>query len=169
MDILISRAVADDAQAMLEYLNTVGGETDNLTFGKEGLTISVEDEKIFLQSLENSTSSMMLVAKHKGKIVGIAGLSGYPKERMKHRGELAVSVLKAFWGNGIASRLMEEILAFAKDVANIEIISLEVRSDNVRAIGLYKKYGFEKIGEFKGFFKIDDAFVDFDLMNLYIK
>ncbi len=51
-------------------------------------------------------------------------------------------------------------------MAYTEILSLEVRSDNVRAIRLYEKYGFQKIGQFKGFFKINGEYVDFDLMNL---
>ena len=49
-----------------------------------------------------------------------------------------------------------------------EIIFLEVRSDNEQAIALYKKFGFEKIGEFKGFFKINGKNIDFHLMNLYL-
>ena len=87
---------------------------------------------------------------------------------MKHRGEFAVSVLKCEWGQGIGSMLLEAIIDFAKNIAHAEIISLEVRSDNERAIKLYEKYGFEKIGCFKGFFKIDGEYVDFELMNLYL-
>ena len=52
--------------------------------------------------------------------------------------------------------------------AGAEIISLEVRSDNTRAIKLYEKFGFEKISVFKEFFKIKGELVDFDLMNLYL-
>ncbi len=88
---------------------------------------------------------------------------------MKHRGTFGISVIKEEWGKGVGSHLLEEILAFAKNEVHAEIISLEVRSNNARAIGLYKKYGFEKIGEFKGFTKVDGQYLDFDLMNLYIE
>ena len=50
---------------------------------------------------------------------------------------------------------METIIDFAKNTAKIEIISLEVRSDNKRAIALYKKFGFETVGTFCGFMKIN--------------
>lgn len=33
MNIVIERATAKDAAAMIEYLKQIGGETDNLTFG----------------------------------------------------------------------------------------------------------------------------------------
>ena len=47
-----------------------------------------------------------------------------------------------------------------------EQLNLEVRSDNIRAIRLYEKYGFRKLCVFPGFFKIDGQYIDFDLMNL---
>jgi len=168
MNILITKAMPEDAKEILEYLKKIGGETDNLTFGSEGLPISEETEKSYLEKLAVSTTSVMYVAKKDGKIVGNASFNGMPGERIKHRGEVAVSVLKCEWGQGIGSMLLEAIIDFAKNVARAEIISLEVRSDNERAIKLYKKYGFEKIGCFKGFFKIDGEYVDFDLMNLYL-
>ena len=60
---------------------------------------------------------------------------------------------------------MKYILSFAKS-SGVEQINLEVRSDNNRAIALYKKFGFHKLCTFPGFFKINGELVDFDLMNL---
>lgn len=168
MNITIEKARPQDAERIIEYMKITGGESDNLTFGSEGLPISVEEEEAYLKSLLTSTSSTMLVAKKAGKIVGDVSFRGYERERMKHRGEIGISVLKSEWGQGIGSMLMEEILKFAKETAKAEIVSLEVRSDNERAIRLYKKFGFEKIGEYKGFFKINGTPIDFDLMNLYL-
>lgn len=164
----IEKAQAKDAKELLECLKKIGGESDNLTFGAEGLPISVEAEEEYIESLSGSDNSVMLVARKEGKIVGTASFNGFGRERMKHRGEIAISVLKSEWGNGIGKMLMEAVLKFAKESAKAEIISLEVRSDNERAIHLYKKFGFEKIGEYKGFFKINGEYVDFDLMNLYL-
>ena len=48
MDFVITRAVPDDAAALLELLRISGGETDNLTFGAEGLPFTVEQEREFL-------------------------------------------------------------------------------------------------------------------------
>lgn len=169
MKFTIEKAKASDAKAVLEYLKQIGGETDNLTFGAEGLPCSVEDEEKYIESLQNSTSSVMFFAKCDGRIIGDASFSSSPRERIKHRGEIGISVVRDYWGKGIGSKLMESIIDFAKNVAGCEIIHLQVRSDNERAIGLYKKYGFEKIGQFKGYIKIDGKNVDCDLMNLYMK
>ena len=169
MNFTIEKAKASDAAAVLEYLNQRGGETDNLTFGAEGLPFSVEDEEKYIESLQNSTSSAMFFAKIDGKIIGDASFSSSPRERIKHRGEIGISVVKEYWGEGIGSKLIEIIIDFAKNTAGCEIIHLQVRSDNERAIKLYRKYGFEKIGQFKGYLKIDGEYVDCDLMNLYIR
>lgn len=169
MEVVIEKARPEDAAELLAVLNTIGGESDNLTFGAEGVPISVEEETAYLRSLEFSTSSAMFVAKKDGKIVGNASFSGMTRERMKHRGEFAVSVCKSEWGRGIGGKLLEAVIDFAKHTAHAEIISLEVRRDNLRAIRLYEKYGFEKIGTFPGFFKINGEWIDFDLMNLYLK
>lgn len=167
MDYIIEKAKPSDAAGILEYLKQVGSESDNLTFGAEGLPLSVEDEAAFLASFENSDRKVMFIAKSDGKIVGDASFTSSPRERLRHRGELAISVIKEAWGRGIGNALMLKIIEFAKDTAGVDIIQLEVRSDNESAIRLYEKHGFKKIGMFHGFLKINGELVDFDLMNLY--
>ena len=164
MNIIIERATAKDAAAMIEYLKQVGGETDNLTFGSEGLPITLEAEEAYIKQMENSCNDVMLVAKVNGKIVGNAGLSRLPR-RMSHRGDLSIAVVKEYWKQGIGSQLMSKILDFAKE-NSFEIIDLQVRSDNWRAIHLYERYGFKKIGIHPAFFKINNEYVSFDYMCL---
>ena len=164
----ICRAGPEDAGQVLAYLHAVGGETDNLTFGVEGPGRSVEEEEALLRDLAASANSVVLLAKKGGEIVGNARFRGMARARLRHRGELAISVRKSEWGQGIGSRLLEAALDFAVHTAHAEIVSLEVRSDNARAIRLYEKYGFRKIGQFQGFLKIAGREVDCDLMNLYL-
>ena len=166
MGIRIEKAAPCDAAKLLEYLKQVGGETDNLTFGPEGMPFSVEAEAEFISSMENSIDNVMLLAKCDGKIVGCASLNRLPR-RMKHRGDFAISVTKEYWNKGIGSQLLNNIIAFAKE-NNIEVIDLQVRSNNKNAIHLYEKYGFKKIGEHPAFFKIDDENISFDIMCLKI-
>jgi len=167
MGITIEKASPTDAAMILEYLKQVGGETDNLTFGSEGLPISVEGEAAYIAGMENSCDNVMLVAKDNGKIVGTAVLSRLPR-RMAHRGDFCISVAKEYWSRGIGSQLLEAILDFAK-AHSFEVLDLQVRSDNVRAIRLYEKYGFEKIGEHPAFFKMNEGYISFDLMYLKLK
>lgn len=45
---VIERAQAEDAAALLDYLKIVGGETENLSFGAEGVPLSLEEEQDYL-------------------------------------------------------------------------------------------------------------------------
>ena len=167
MVIQIRRAEASDAAELLDYLKQIGGETDNLTFGAEGLPFTVEAEAAFLKQLRDSRDDIMLIAKADGKIVGNASLNRLPR-RMSHRGDLAVSVRKAYWNQGIGRKLLEKLLEFAGE-KGFEVLELQVRSDNLAAIHLYEKLGFRKIGTHPLFMKIQGKPVNADLMILELK
>lgn len=166
MSVTIQRARPEDAPALIEYLNIVGGETDNLTFGAGEFPATVEEEAEFLRREAENPKSLMLTAWEGGRIVGNAHL-GALSRRLAHRGSLGISVLREAWGRGVGSALMEEVIAHAR-AQGVEIIELEVRSDNPRAIRLYEKFGFVRIGHYPGSFKIGGEYFDCELMNLYL-
>ncbi|MCI5773798.1 MAG: GNAT family N-acetyltransferase [Erysipelotrichaceae bacterium] len=166
-DYYIREALPSDAEKLIEYLKIIGTESDNLTFGKEGLGISVSSEQAYLHNLKEDKHSVMYVAIKNGEIIGQVGLDGLPR-RMSHRSELGITVRKEEWGKGIGTTLLSKAISYAKD-NGIELINLEVRSDNISAIHLYKKFGFKRIGKFPAFFKIDNEYFEFHLMVLDLR
>ncbi len=76
-----------------------------------------------------------------------------------------VAVFKEFRRQGIAQRLIENLLETAKN-ENAEFVTLEVRKSNSPAISLYEKTGFEKVGERKDFYEKPRE--DAVLMTYYI-
>lgn len=166
-EIEIREILPDDAEQMLMYLKQIGGESDNLTFGKEGLPITPSSEREFLKNVHEDPHSVSLGAFAGDRLIGNGSLSGMTG-RMGHRAELGLSVLKAYWNQGIGGRLVEALTAYARE-NGIELIYLDVRSDHASAIHLYQKYGFRKTGTYPAFFKIGDAYYDFDLMVLDLR
>ena len=164
MAITIEKATAADATDILAYLKQAGSETDNLTFGAEGVPFTAEQETVYLRQIADSCDTVMLVAKDKGRIIGTASLSRLSLRR-SHRGDFSISVLKEYWNKGIGSMLLCTILNFARE-NSFDYIDLQVRSDNHSAIHLYEKYGFQKIGTHPAFFKINNADISFDYMYL---
>lgn len=167
MELTYREAQPADAAALLDYLKTVGGESDNLTFGSDGLPFSPEQEAKFLESKQHDPHSLILLALDGKEIVGNGSIDGSAHPRLGHRCSLAITIRKSHWGQGIGSGLMTRMIAFAR-AAGTEVIGLEVRSDNNRAIALYRKFGFEKFGTFRKFIKIGDKYFDADYMNLYL-
>lgn len=167
MSILYRAAAPSDASRLLEYLKAVGGETDNLSFGPEGIHFSLEQEEALLTRLEQSPHSRFFLALDGDTIVGNACVDGSGNPRFRHRRKLAITVLRAYWGRGIGSALMQEMIAFARE-SGTELLSLEVRSDNARAKALYRKFGFRPFGTFPKYFKIGGQYYDVDCMTLEI-
>lgn len=99
---VIERARAEDAAALLDYLKIVGGETENLSFGAEGVPLSLEAEQDYLRSQCESADNVQYLAKVDGEIIGTASLNRKPR-RMSHRGEFGISLKKH--GGAAARRL----------------------------------------------------------------
>ena len=75
---------------------------------------------------------------------------------------------REYWNKGIGSALMAALIDHAKN-AGIEIIDLEVRCDNIRAIRLYEKFGFKRLCTYPSFFRIGNEYYDFELMCLDLR
>ena len=165
MNISYRTAVPSDAAQLLEYLKQVGGETDNLTFGADGIPYTVEQEAALLERIASSPRNRFFLALDGEKIVGNAVVDGFGNPRFRHRVTLAITVLRDYWGQGIGTGLMERMLSFAREIG-AEMASLEVRSDNERAKALYRKFGFQSFGTFPRYFKINGQYFDVDCMTL---
>ena len=165
MEIIYREALKTDAAALLVHVNAVGAETDNLSFSGDTFKISEERESKFIDRFLRSRDDIMLVALDGARVVGNAIVERNRVERYHHRAEISITVNKEYWGKGIGSKLMEMMIDFARNVG-IEILYLEARADNERAIKLYKKYGFCEIGLYEKFFKINEKYYDAWLMML---
>lgn len=75
-----------------------------------------------------------------GRLVGL--VAAYCNDHHRQTAYITtVSVTRAWNGKGIAAKLMNQCVAYAK-ASQIQHISLEVASDNTPAIRLYKRCGF---------------------------
>lgn len=62
-----------------------------------------------------------------------------------------IAVLPEYRGRGIAGSLIENALNYCRK-KKLSFLSLEVRKSNENAVRLYKKFGFETVGERKNFY-----------------
>lgn len=65
---------------------------------------------------------------------------------------LTIAVRPSHWGMGIGSRLLATLIQAARERGCAEVF-LEVRADNPRAHGLYRRRGFEDIGVRRGYYQ----------------
>lgn len=159
MSITYREAAPEDAQAVLDYCTCIGGESDNLSFGAEGMHITVEKEVDFLKNARNNPNFRFLLALDGQEIVGTSSVGRLGSPRFSHRANFAVTVRKSHWGRGIGSGLTQRQLSYIKE-AGAEIVELEVRADNSRAIALYQKFGFVPFGTYPRSTKIGNDYFD---------
>ena len=67
MDVIIEKARPEDAGDLIAFLNTIGAETDNLTYGGEGLPISQEKEAEIIREKNESPRNALFVAKKRSE------------------------------------------------------------------------------------------------------
>ena len=53
-NIIIVEATKDDAEGIIEYCKIIGGETDNLSYGSEGIHQNLESEQKILEEFKNA-------------------------------------------------------------------------------------------------------------------
>lgn len=136
----------EDAVQMMEYLKTVCSETDFLTREPEETDIPIEKEESFLNNILNSENDLMIACEINGRIIGNCNLNRFSMLRTKHRAEVGIAICKDYWGLGIGKFMLTELIRIATELG-IKQLELEVIEDNKRAIKLYEKLGFRKVGE----------------------
>jgi ribosomal protein S18 acetylase RimI-like enzyme len=158
----------EDANSIIEYLNIIGGESDNLSFGKNEFNISIAEQENYLNSINNDENSIMLIGSIDDEIVAIGQIMAKDKKRLAHNSELSISVKKDYWNEGIGTMLMAELLKFAISNEITKNIHLKVNTQNLNAIKLYEKFGFNKVGTIKNSINVNDTFYDELIMELNV-
>jgi len=106
-------------------------------------------------------SDLMLVAEAEAGIVGSAGLHpASPALRRRHALGMGISVAKNWRRQGVGSQLMAALLDVADRWLGCLRIELDVYTDNVAAIALYRKFGFEHEGSHRAYALRDGHYVD---------
>lgn len=165
---ILRSPIKEDAQAMIDYLNIIGGESDFITFGKNEFSMNVEAEQDYIERINSMDNSKNILIIIEDEIVGIASITSVQKERMKHNGTLGISIRKKYWSIGLGSEIMAYLIDWAKSNKITKKINLLVREDNIRGVKLYEKFGFEKEGLLKKDICVNGVYYNTIAMGLYI-
>ena len=112
-------------------IETIYEKSNNAVALKADPTFFSRDKKNFISKTIRSCRN--LVYESEGKAVGIVSCSGEYIE--------GLFVLPEHWNKGIGSALLDSVLAEKNE------LSLQVYADNTRAVGFYRKHGFEICGK----------------------
>ena len=137
----------EDIQGMLDYLYVSAGETEFiLRYPEECGKYTREGEKALFDRLNASDHEAMLVCLVEGKVVGNCQIVWPTGMKTRHRATVAIALLKAYWNQGIGTRLFQELIRIAEANEHILQMELDFVEGNTRARALYEKMGFRITG-----------------------
>ena len=168
MESTIRDARTSDAAALCGAERAVVREFDALLVSDPGeLSEQSFAERVGLQ---DSGRAKVLVAVQGGKLVGHASLYPMGLNRVSHVLRLDMCVHLGHWRRGHGTRLLAELLSWAKANPNAHKVELLVRSSNTAAIALYERAGFAHEGRLRDRVRLRaGGFVDDLSMGLLLR
>ena len=137
---------AADGAEVLAVFNQTHAETDYLLTYPDESSMTEAQESAYLAEAAASPNAIEICAIVDGKVVGTAGISPVGSaEKLRHRAEFGIGILKDHWGLGIGKALLAACLACAQQAGYAQL-ELDVVAENAAAIALYKKLGFVEYG-----------------------
>ncbi|MGX7173932.1 GNAT family N-acetyltransferase [Enterococcus ratti] len=165
----IREAKPEDASELLRLMQQIDEETDFLVLDEKGLELTSEVLAIEISYLQESINNLLLVAITDKKIIGLVSVKAKDQYRIAHIGEIGISILKEYWGMGLGTMMLEEVLCWVKENGVLFRLELDVQTRNKRAIRLYQKMGFQIEATMKrGARKDTGEFLDVYKMSLLL-
>lgn len=140
--LFIREATPEDARPILDYIEAVSGESDFLTFGPGEFELTEVQEADYLCNCRDADNQLYLVGLIADQIVSTLSFAAGRRPRVRHSGEFGLSVRKHYWGLGVGSFMLDALIDWARATQIVKKINLHTRTDNPRAIALYKRKGF---------------------------
>ena len=104
-----------------------------------------------IASLLTDYNSISLIATERNQIVGFI-IGSICFERNSLTGHiLTIDVSPAHRRKGIGARLLSEMERLFRE-KGVKVCRLEVREDNLRALELYRKFGYDEIGKLRNYY-----------------
>lgn len=108
----------------------------------------------------DAASNYIFVALAGDDVIGHSGLHGNKNARRQHVWGLGIGIREDWQRRGVGTRLMQTVIDLADNWLGALRMELTVYSDNVAALALYRKFGFEHEGVHRAFALRDGRFVD---------
>ena len=121
-----------------------------------------------IEGLERAPNGFLLVAEA-GGIKGALSVEGGRFRKVRHVGEVGVSVAREWRGRGVGRCLLEAAIAAARTSPDLARLSLRVFASNAPAIRLYESVGFLVEGRRPAHLRVRGRDDDLILMGLSLR
>ncbi len=167
--IVLRTAQISDALPLIHTIKTYLADSEYIPQSPEEFDITVEQEENWIRSFLEKENSLLIVAESAGRIIGNIDISGHQRNMMQHTAVIGMGILSEWRNSGLGTQLMQHGIQWAKENPLLELLWLQVYTENQMAIALYKKMGFEENGVIKNFFNHHNRYYDNLTMSQSVK
>ncbi|WEG14467.1 GNAT family N-acetyltransferase [Pullulanibacillus sp. KACC 23026] len=139
---LIREIRIDDAENLITLIKEVEDQSDFMLMEAGERKTTPEQQQKQLERINQQTNSTLFVAEENGKLVGYLIVLGGTVKRTKHCAYLVVGILQDYRGQGIGTKLFDNVTKWALK-HNLSRLELTVVTENKAGVALYKKSGFD--------------------------
>ena len=165
----IRQAEIKDAENLLNCVKTYIADSEFIPKLSQEVKLTIDQEKDWITSFLLNKNSLLLIAEHENQIVGNIDLTGNQRKLMEHTALIGMGMLKEWRNTGLGTALLYNVIEWAKQNEILEVIWLQVYTENTAGLKLYKKMGFLENGIIKNFFKHENEYFDNLTMSLSVK
>lgn len=162
---LTKQDTEDYRQIRLESLHN-NPDSYGTTYQEEA-TNTIDD---FKDKIPVDNNSFILGCYDNKQLIAIVAFHQESRIKTKHKAYIRSMYVKPeYRRQGIGELLLNELITKAKDINDIEVLLLDVVTNNVPAKHLYLSFGFKVYGIEKMAYKFNNQYFDTEYMSLQIK
>lgn len=165
----IRQAELDDAEKLLHCIKTYIPQSEYIPKLTHEIKLTINQEKDWINSFLVNKNSLLLIAEYNNEIIGNIDLTGNQRKLMEHTAVIGMGMLKDWRDTRLGTALLSNVIEWAKQNEILEVIWLQVYTENIAGLALYKKLGFSENGIIKNFFKHENKYFDNLTMSLSVK
>lgn len=154
----IRRAESYDADQIVQVIKNAE-DSGYMMFNPGEREISPESFAKFIDMLSAKEKSGVFIACEEHQVLGYLIVQNENPQRISHRAYIVAGVHSDSRGKGVGKALFSHVIAWAKSV-HLHRLELTVIAENVSAVTLYQKMGFEIEGVKRDSLLVNDGYVD---------
>lgn len=166
--VVIRQAKVSDAEDLLNCVKIYIPTSKYIPKLESEIKLTVDQEKDWINSFIINDNSLLLVAEYEGEIIGNIDLTGSRRKIMEHTAVIGMGMLQEWQHIGLGTALLSMVIEWAKSNPILELIWLQVYTENESGLNLYRKIGFTENGIIKNFFKQDNRYFHILTMSLTV-
>lgn len=168
-EVTIRCAEQYDAEKLLKTIKEYVNDSDYIPKISEEIKITVQQEEDWINSFIQKDNSLLLIAEFEGEIIGNIDITGSSRIVMQHTAIIGMGMLSEWRNSGLGTELMKYSIKWAKENPILELLWLQVYTENTLGLNLYRKMEFTENGIIKNYFKQNGRYYDNLTMSISVK